>query len=546
MPDDRAKHIIEMRNSERAAQQGLWNTLWQDAADYCYQTEDQIIRRDSPGTDSSASRYDDTAEFDSAEMASGLLAMIVPTGQKFFDFSMKNGALMEMDHIRRWLLYASEVLHNELFESNFMLQLNETLRSLVVFGTGCLYSEFDRKSRRLNFKDHPISYYQIRENSAGIVDTVILSYTYTAKQAIDQFGEDAVCKDILDAARTLDKETETFDFIHVVRPRTKLNPLLKDSRNMPWESVHVDVKDQSIVRESGYSLMPFHVARWAKRSSEKYGRGQATQAISTIRMLQRMSYNYIDLCNRYARPPMEVMDEFEGDVDIRPGAINRVTQLNSIKGIGQDILGNPPVTEQMLEQQRQLVHKAFYRDVLVPITDLKGDRRTVAEITARQQEGLRRLASPGYRVNSELMTPAITRSLMLLIDNMRVPPPPPELAGEEFAIEYQGQLALALRDQQARGFMQFAQYATQMATVDPTALDGVNLVRGSRDVAIAMGVRAGVLATQEEMQAKADARAKQQQLMMEMEMAKTMGKTYKDASGAPEEGSPAGQLMEQG
>lgn len=539
---DKAKEIILLRDREKAKQRGFWWSLWQDAADLCYPREDQIVIRSNQGEDKSTKRMDDTAVFDSQEMASGLSGSLIPTGQRFFGLRIKNKRIAELETVKQWLRIAGEIAHDELFESNFMLHFNESLRSLGVFGTCCLYSEWDAQYGQLNFKDHAISTYCIKEDSHGNVDTVILTYTLTARQAIQEFGADKCGKQIVEDASGLTTESEKYEFIHVVRPRTELNPLHKDSKNMPFESVHVDVEGQAVVRESGYEENPYAVARWMKGATEKYGRGQGTESLATIRMLNKMTADYVDLCNRFGKPPLQVLESFEGDVDLRPGAINRVQDVNSIRGIDQQVLGNFPITEKALEAQRQLVHQAFFRDIFVQLADIS-NRRTAFEIQQRLQEGLRRLASPVSRLQSELLNPIIMRSVLLLIRNGRIPMPPPELQGQSFGVEYMGQLALALRDQQARGFQQWAGFIGSVSQVDPSAVDLISWDRALPRMGDAFGVNSADMATPEEVAAKRQARAAQAQAQMAMAAAQTAGKTYKDGTKAPEEGSPAAALM---
>lgn len=543
MADTRAIEIIAMRDRELMKTSGYWHKLWQDAADYCYPTEDQINSKSQPGEDHSTRRYDSTAVMDSQEMASGLSAALIPTGQKFFGLTVKDRSLSTNDDVRQWLMRATEITHEELLSSNFMMHFNESLRSLAVFGTCNLFSQWHGRLRKLNFKDHAINLYQIKEDSQGNVDTVILTYSLSARQAIQEFGGDNLCEDIRKDVTSLETESKRYEFIHVVRPRTGRNLNLSDNRNMPYESLHIDVKAGTVVDESGFEEFPFAVARWMKRACEKWGRGQGTEFLADIRMLQQMRKDYIDLCNRYGKPPLEVAEGFEGTPNITPGAINRVRDIGSIKGIEQQVLGNFPITEKEVGNQQDFIHRVFFRDIFVQISDLKGDRRTTVEIIQRLQEGLRRLASPVARLQSELLTPLITRAIMLLVRNGRIPYPPPELQGQDFGIEYLGPLSLALQAQQANGFSQWAAAGVQLAAVDTSVLDNINMDRGFRRLGEKLGVNADDMATADEVQAKREARAQQQQAVMAMQGAQVAADAYNKGAKAPEEGSPSEAMM---
>jgi hypothetical protein len=313
---------------------------------------------------------------------------------------------------------------------------------------------------------------------------------------------------------------------------------------MPIESIYVNVKEKIITAEGGYDEMPYAVARWMKSSSEKYGRGQGTAVLSAVKELQQMHKDFVECGNKWNNPPLEVLDTFEGQVRVTPGAENYVRELNSIKAIQRDAMGNFPITKDMLEFQQDIIHKAFFKDIFVQLGQLKGDRRTTVEIDARIKEGLRRLVSPVSRMEHELFTPNITRSVLLLIRNGRIPYPPAELQGESFGIEYVGELALALRDYQARAFMQYAAFIAEMETVFPGVKDNINSDKAARRMGRAFGVNEEDLATEEERDASRQERLQKEQAMMQLEMAGAAAEGYQKTSKKAEEGSPASEAQE--
>jgi len=540
--DARAKEIINLRDRE-LSKQANFRSLWQETADLMFPRENQITNIQTSGTDKSRNIFNTTAIFDSQDMASGLSAAFIPSGQLFFGLKAKNRELNENDNARRYLSITTEITHDELFESNFMLQLNETLRSLVVLGQGNLYSDFDTKTMKLNFKDWDVAFYQIKQNAQGIVDVVILSYPLTARQAVAEFGDNAGPK-VLEDAKKLKTESNMYPFIHIVRPRIKRNAMLTDFMNMPFESIFVNEKEKIVVEEGGFEEFPFAVARWMKSSSELQGRGQGTECLASVKTLQQMERDLIECGNKWNNPPKEVLEHFEGTVRVTPGALNFVKERGTIRGIEQTALGNFPISKEMLERKEQEIHRAFYSDVFMPLAmPQSGDRRTKIEIYKRFEQAAKKLAMPLYRLQSELLTPSITRAVLLLIRNGKIPYPPAELQGEEFGIEYISELALALRNQQANAFQQFAAFVGEMEGVFPGVKDNINEDKAVRRMGRAFGVNEADLATIEEVAAKRQARAEQLQQQQAVQMAAIAAKGYKDTSRAAEEGSPAAELQ---
>jgi len=538
-----AVDIIRLRDAEKA-KQANFRSLYQEVADYTIPREVELNRSGSgasQGQDISLRYIDGTQVQDAQILAAGLASSLV--GPVFFALSDADSTTAENDAHKRWCMIATQVLHAKLFASNFRLHLNSALLDLSNLGTTCLYEEYDHRHRQFVFKHYDIALYQIKEDSKGRVDTVIISYELTARQAAGEFGSKNLPEDIAECAESLDRESERFPFIHITRPRLNA-PLTGPNRDMPFESIWVAEKQKVQVRSRGYRMLPFAVARWRKSASEKYGRGQGCVALADIRMLQKMRADFIKLANRQAEPPlMADSNNLDGTPDMRPSAINWTRDVNnSLRSVDQNALGNPIITAEMLEAQRSIIHEAYFRDLFRQFTDMQGDRRTAEEVRARKQEALKNIADPAARTEQELLQPIIERSLQLSLEWGDIPPPPPTMKG--YQVEYLGQLALAQRDQHATAGIQFVNLLATMAQVYPEGIDSVDFEKMIPDIAAAMGVKSTHLRTSEAME---EIRRRRSEAEAEASMAEAMGpasQAYSAASKAPEAGSPAEAMME--
>ncbi|KKL98960.1 hypothetical protein LCGC14_1819200 [marine sediment metagenome] len=539
MADDRAKEIIKEQEREEQKASNFRN-LYQEVADHILPRENQIIGVRTPGEDKSQQIFDPTAMLDLQDMASGLSAAFFPPGELAFGLTVKNKQLAIQDNVKRYLALASEIAHEELFASNFMLQLNETLSSLIGFGTGNLFSEW---KLGLNFKDWDVSFYTIKESSSGLIDTVIMKFPLTARQAVQQFGDDAGEK-VIEDSKNSERLEDKYDFIHRIGPRGERNRNFTDNLNMPVESIFINVKEQHTVEEGGFREMPNAVARWKKSSNEVWGRGQGTVALSITKELQQMHADFVECGNKWNNPPRQSLaGAVEGRVDVRPGANNIVTQVDAIKALDQGIRGNFPITKDMLEFTQGIIHRIFFVDVFAPLQNLPGDRRTTLEIRERIKQAVKKLAGPIYRLQSELFTPVITRSVLLLIRNGIIPPPPPELEGQNFDIEYVSELALAMRDQQSQAFVQFAGLVSELDPIFPGAKDIISIDRALPDIGHTFGLKADHLATPEEIAATREQRRIDLAERKALQLAQVAGQAYPGSTKAPEAGSPAEALI---
>lgn len=541
----RAEDLIAIYNSEES-KAANFRTLYQNTADLMFPRENQITNTQTPGEEKTEV-IDPTGVMASIEMASGLSVNIFPPGQRFYNIVMSDGRLNRIESVKRALGIITEVSHEKRVNSNFKLQADETLRSISVFGTGNLFSEWV-PGIGLNYIDYDIGQYLILENSRKLVDTMMIKYPYTARQAVDKWG-DNVGQSVLEAMKEEKNQNKMFWFIRFVRPREKRNPSLTDTLNMPFESVDIALKDKVFVEEGGYPEFPYAVTRWSKSSNEVWGRGRGTFALPAVRELQATKKGYTESANKHNNPPLEVKETFEGEVQTFAGALNYVTETGTIRAIDRVALGNFPITKEYLEGERDEVKKMFLNDVFIQLRDLKGDRRNELEIRARLAEGLERLGPPIGRIQEEWLSPMVVRDVLLLLRNGEFSnifeggQLPIEMQGQSFKIEYIGRLAMELKSQQARGWQQWAATGAELEGVFPGVADNIDMDGGFRRLGETLGVSVEDMASEEEVEAKREARQQQLQQEQAKEMAQLAAQGYPGTTKAPEAGSPAELVM---
>jgi hypothetical protein len=521
-----------------------FRSLWQDTADHVFPRENTITTVTVPGFEKMERLYDTTGVDESINMTSGLMGAVVPAGQEFFSMSVAEEELQEIDGVASYLNKATKTMHVHLFRSNYLLMLAETLRSLIVFGTGNIFSDWNAKVG-LNFMDWDISRYQVLENFEGRIDTNIIKFQKTAAQAVEKWGERAG-KSVLEAYANDKKKNDKFWFIHVTRPRENRNPRLEDNLNMSWESIYIAVKDKHEIDEGGFPEFPFAIPRWTKTTGEVHGRGIGTRTLPQIRQLQVMKRDFNEMGNKLVNPHREVLESFEGDYNTAPGAKNEVLVIPS-SYVDERNFGNFPVGKDTLELERQVVKDAFYHDAFAPITSAgPGDRRNELEIYQRVTEAFMRIGSPIGRLRSELLSPQIERVYLLLVRNGVIPKAPAQLARGTIKIIYRGPMAAALEDAEVRASRQWIGVLGEMSTVPglESVVDNISPDSTARRMGRVYGVNEQDIATEEEVAAKRQARAEALQAQQALEVTQTAAAAYGQTTKAPEQGSAAEQLQE--
>jgi len=537
---DEAIELIAIFDKERAQDSNFMN-MYQEVADVMFPRESRIITDREPGAILGRHILDTTGLTASIDMAAGLSINLFPPGDKFYNVLMADDELNKIDAVKRKLGQITEISHEKRANSNFMLQANETIRSLGTFGTGNMFSEW-KAGIGLNYTDYDVGMYTFQENELGLVDTMMIEFPFTAKQAFQKWKEKAG-ETVIQKASEPKTSSEEFKFVWVVRPRDLAKQTGNETTSMPFESLVASRTDKTFVEEGGFEEFPFQVPRWTKSSHEKWGRGVGTFAIGPVNGLQSEKRDLIECGNLHNNPPKEVLESFEGEVRVSPGDLNFVGERGTISAIEQQALGNFVITEKIIEMDQQTVRKMFFLDAFNQLEQLKGDRRNELEIRSRLAEGLRKLVMPVGRIQTEWLTGLVTRDIMLLQRNGELGQLPPEMQGQDFKIEYVGRLALELQAAQSMGWLRWIQEGIEIEASIPGTLDNVDVDEGFRRRGVTLGVSVDDMASEDEVTVKRENRALKEQQALELQIAQMAGQAYQSATKAPEKGSPAETLV---
>lgn len=549
MAERTALQYVKLFERESNTDQNFKTNLWQPAADLIHPRMNQITKLTEQGSNKTEDIFNTKGMTSAEDASSGLSGMMIPNGQEFFSVKVPEKSRAN-NRITRYLSFLSQRSHELIFASNYISEFNEALLSMIVFGPCNLYSEYLLEEDSLNYQNYDIGSYTVCLDSRQKLVAIIVKWQIPANEAVKTF-KDRAGKLVTAAASKVDTENERFDFIHIVEPREKYNTQYASlSGQMPFSSVWVNIKDIVISKEAGFLHNPYHHANWRKAQTEKWGRGRGTMALPAVRQLQQMELDLTECGNKHNNPALEVLESFDGTVDVRPGAQNRSTEQNSIRRMNAE--GNFPISKDQIERKELEVEDMFMMKIFRQFLDLSGDRRTTTEIQERKNQALRLVGAPIMNVYNQLIAPSINRSILLLIRNGKIifegsPNPPDELSGSDFGLEFQGELALALRDQQSRGFMNFAGFLGEMNATFPNEYVGdyISLQRSIPRMGRSFGVNIDDLSTDDEIQEKRAVRAAKIEEQKQMQLTQMAAAGYKDTTKAPEQGSAAEKVIEQ-
>ena len=509
-------NYIKKRMNQMEGGRGTWEDHWQEILDYVMPRKADITFKRTKGEKRAEILFDSTAITASNLLAASLQGTLTSPSLQWFSIKVRNEELMKDREIQLWLEDSAKRMYNVFNESNFNTEVHEMYLDLVTIGTGALFVEEGNKGfekSNIHFNTMHIAEYYIQENTSGYVDTLYRKYKLSARQAVQEFGEDNLGEKVLKAAK--EKPDKMFNFIHAVEPLEDYERTLgKGATKLPFHSCHVCEEDKMTVRAGGYNEFPYLVPRWSKATGEIFGRSPSYNALPDIKTLNKAVEIGLKAWAKAIDPPLLVQDDgVIGKVRMTPGGITVVRSDAAIKPL--QIASNWQITDLKENQLRTAIRQAYYSDQL-QLQD--GPQMTATEVQVRY-ELMQRLLGPTLgRFQSEFLNPLIERVFGIMFRANAFLPAPEMIEGESIDVEYVGPLARSQRMEEATAVERLYQLAMQVVQLDPNIMDIINHDEAIRARAGLLGVPKSILRGIEEVEELRQQRAMQQQMQQEMMM----------------------------
>ena len=533
-----ADNIVKRQEDLQAAR-STWESLWQDIPDYVLPAKAGVTSEDTPGTRKGSLIYDSTPQKAVNVSSAGLMSHMTSIASPWFALRTRNEGLMEDGGVKWWLQEAERRMFAVYNSSNFYTSIHEYYQDLIAFGTASIFVEEDPEFV-VRFSVFPIKQIFIAENYNQQIDTVYRVYKQTARQLVQEFGEDHVSRNTIEKAR--EKPDTKVDCIHAVFPRKDRDIRLKTRVNMPFASIYLEKGEKHILDDGGYLEMPWMVARWSKGSREIYGRCPAIDVMPDIKTLHQMERTNLRQAEKAADPPLLVHADYTGRVRTKPGGINYYRDPNKV--IRQmDVAGNIPVALEMVEQKRQSIREAFFVDVFLMLSQENRGKQpiTATEVVERVQERLMILGPVLGRLHSEALGPLVERSFSVMLRANFFPPLPEELLGQELDVEYLSPLAKAQKAMEARSTQEAMLFIQQLLGVSPDPalaqelMDNIDVDKYVKKAWDIFGAPAEIMRDPEERDGIREQRAQaqqMQQMMLAAQQGADIGKTASEIENA--------------
>jgi len=533
---------IKKRCSSLESDRATWEDHWQDILDYVMPRKADISFVRAKGTKRTEVLYDSTAITANNLLAASLQGTLTSPSLPWFHLKLRDKELNEHRDVQLWLEDSARRMYDTFNESNFNTEVHELYLDLCSIGTGSMFVEEGNngfETEGIHFNTLHIAEYFIQENINGQVDTLYRKYKLTARQAIEEFGEDNLGEKIIEASKN--KPDKMFNFIHAVEPTKDYERALgKANTKLPFHSCHVCVEDKMVVRTGGYNEFPYLVPRWAKATGEIFGRSPSYNALPDIKTLNKAVEIGLKAWAKAIDPPLLVQDDgVIGRVRMTPAGITVVRNDGAIKPL--QIGSNWQITDMKENQLRTAIRQAYYSDQLQL---QEGPQMTATEVQVRY-ELMQRLLGPTLgRFQSEFLNPLIERTFGIMLRAGALMPEPDIIKGQQIDVEYVGPLARSQRMEESVAIERLYGLAMNVVQVDPTIMDNINHDEAIRLRATLLGVPKTILRGRDEVEELREQRAEQQQAMAQAQEQQAAGDAMQSqAKAAKDMAEPRVQQM---
>ena len=514
---------IQKRLNKMSSDRSTWEDHWQEILDYVMPRKADITFVRSKGEKRTEVLFDSTAITANNLLAASLQGTLTSPSLPWFSLKLRNEEINKVRDVQIWLEDTARRMYAVFNESNFNTEVHEMYLDLCSVGTAAIFVEEANEGflqGGLHFNTLHIAEYFIQENATGKVDTLYRKYKMTARQAIQEFGEENLGPKIKEAAKM--KPDTQFNFIHAVEPTADYERAVgKAKTKLPFHSCHVCEEDKMVVRVGGYNEFPYLVPRWSKATGEIFGRSPSYNALPDIKTLNKAVEIGLKAWAKAIDPPLLVTDDgVIGRVRMTPAGITVVRNDSAIKPL--QIGSNWQITDLKENQLRTAIRQAYYSDQLQL---QEGPQMTATEVQVRY-ELMQRLLGPTLgRFQTEFLNPLIERVFGIMMRSDALMPRPEAIEGNNMDIEYVGPLARSQRMEEAVAVERLYQLAMQVVQVDPTVMDVINHEEAIRMRATLLGVPKTVLRGEDEVAEIREQRAAAQQQAQEQAMAQQQAET---------------------
>ena len=455
---------LVQRYKQSLEKRRVWESHWRECYDFALPRRDGAIVSGRAGEKKTDKLFDGTAPDAVEQLAASLLSELTPPWARWFGLVAGNELNdQESLSLGHQLERISTTLQSNFDRSNFAVEMHQCYLDLVTAGTASLLMEEAplTEGSAFRFTAVPLSQLVLEESPEGRLDTTFRRSEMTRSHLLLRFP-DAVVPEQHNHGEQAGAEKK-FAVIEAVLPDASGYAYMAV---LDSEGAHAT---QSTVLSRGrFAHSPFINFRWLKAPGEIYGRSPVMKALPDIKTANKV----VELILKNASIAVTGIWQADDDGVLNPANIKLVPGTIIPKAVGSQGLkpleapGRFDVSELVLEKLRVSIRRALLADKL---SQIDAPKMTATEVLERSAEMARLLGATYGRLQSELLSPLVARSMAILIRRGEIEDI--RIDGATIDLEYRSPLARQQTRQDAQGVLKWFE---ALSSLGPEAMASID------------------------------------------------------------------------
>lgn len=486
---------FQIARNERLQFHGLFT----DAYHYAMPNRN-LFENEAPGADKNSDVFDTTLGHATNIFVSKLITGLTPPFQRWAKLvAGEDIPLADRNKINVALEEATEILFKFIHRSNFALAMGEAYFDLAIGTMSLLINAGPDDTNPLIFNAVDMRFLVPEEGPLGTIETAWRELKQVTARNVMEIWPQAKFTEEL-ARQILQNPDSKLDFIEgsiELSPGKFLYIVMQEGAN---EAI-VEVESES---------SPWIIARWKKLSNETFGRGPVIDALPTALTLNMIADFELRAAALAIAPPFMAYSDSvfnPSTFRVQPNTVIPVNRLSSPTWPLQRLDVKPDIQfgQLLIRDLRAQINAFLFTDVLGPNDT---PVRTATEVNIRNQQLLEEIGPAIGRLEVELLSKIINRSIFLL--KQRGLFPDIKVDGKEIALSFESPLARSQEAQDLNAFEQTLQIFQQIAQ-SPQALLAFNAAALPEFIAQKTGLSLELMKSPQEIEIQAQQLQQQQQ-----------------------------------
>jgi hypothetical protein len=493
-------------------------------------TRFSVSDKNQTGTKRNTNIINNTATLALRTAKAGFMSGVTSPSRPWFNLKTANTDLNKVQNVKVWLDHVKQLMVEVFLKSNLYTTLPLVYSDLLIYGTSC-FALMEDDDDGIRCYHYPIGSYSIATSHRGNVNAVYREFKQSVGQLVAHFGFDNCSRAVKEAYNTKSFDME-FTIKHVMEENPDHDPNKMESMYLPFRSIYYEVGGNfdHLLSLKGTHEFAAMAPRWEVTGEDSYGISPGMDVLGDVMQLQTQEKRGLQLLDMLVQPPRNVPASLRNEYVGTLAGENTFVPDNQLVGkVEPNYVPNPNIQHlgmsiQMVEQR---IKKGLFEDLFLMIDGIDRGSVTATEIQARQQEKMMAMGPVLERLNDEMLDPLIKRTFGILLRAGAIPEPPPELQGQDIAVEYVSIMAQAMKLQGVVAVERLVGFIGSVGTTRQDALDKLNTDETIDSYADMIGTPPQLVNDAKTVAEIRQQRAQMEQMQQQMAMAQQAAATAK-------------------